>query len=56
MPDPVLPVVSADPKDVERTLKSFHEAMNMLEPQGRELDLLIVILPSNKGSFYGTFS
>jgi eukaryotic translation initiation factor 2C len=52
----VLPVVTADPKDVERTLKSFHKAMNMLKPQARELDLLIVILPNNKGSLYGTFS
>uniref|UniRef100_A0A0A9CYG3 Piwi domain-containing protein n=1 Tax=Arundo donax TaxID=35708 RepID=A0A0A9CYG3_ARUDO len=27
--------------------------MKMLGPQGRELDLLIVILPNNKGSLYG---
>jgi len=40
---------------VERALKArFHDAMNMLRPQRRELDLLIGILPDNNGSLYGT--
>uniref|UniRef100_A0A0A9EQ62 AGO911 n=1 Tax=Arundo donax TaxID=35708 RepID=A0A0A9EQ62_ARUDO len=52
--DPVLPVVTASPEDVELTLNSCHQnVMNVLGPQGRELDLLVVILPSNKGSLYG---
>ncbi|KAJ8559744.1 hypothetical protein K7X08_003802 [Anisodus acutangulus] len=53
-PDPVLPPVSARPDEVERVLKTlFHDAMTYLQPHGRELDLLIVILPDNNGSLYG---
>ncbi|XP_066324071.1 protein argonaute 1B-like [Miscanthus floridulus] len=52
--DPVFPVQTANPKDLELTLKlCYDEAMSMLQPLGRELDLLIVILPNNKGSLYG---
>ncbi|PSR96508.1 Protein argonaute 1B like [Actinidia chinensis var. chinensis] len=52
--DPVLPPVSARPDHVERVLKArFHEAMTKLQPQRKELDLLIVILPDNNGSLYG---
>ncbi|KAK2987672.1 hypothetical protein RJ640_027924 [Escallonia rubra] len=52
--DPVLPATSARPDQVERVLKArFHEAMTRLQPQGKELDLLIVILPDNNGSLYG---
>jgi eukaryotic translation initiation factor 2C len=55
--DPVIPPVSARPDHVERALKArYQEAMNILRPQGRELDLLIVILPDNNGSLYGMSS
>lgn len=51
----MLPAYSARPDQVERVLKGrFHEAMTKLQPQGKELDLLIVILPDNNGSLYGT--
>lgn len=55
--EPVLPVLTARPENVERALKGrYQDAMNKLRPQGRELDLLIVILPDNNGSLYGMFS
>ncbi|KZV25671.1 protein argonaute 1 [Dorcoceras hygrometricum] len=53
-PEPVLPVVSGRPDQVERVLKTrFHDVMTKLLPHGKELDLLIVILPDNNGSLYG---
>ncbi|OEL24471.1 Protein argonaute 1A [Dichanthelium oligosanthes] len=52
--DPVLPVVTYSPENVEWTLKScLLDVIKMIEQQGRELDLLIVILPNNKGALYG---
>ena len=40
---------------MERALKArYHDAMNVLGPQRKELDLLIGILPDNNGSLYGT--
>ncbi|RLM99379.1 protein argonaute 1B-like [Panicum miliaceum] len=52
--EPVLPALTARPEHVERALKGrYQDAMNILRPQGRELDLLIVILPDNNGSLYG---
>uniref|UniRef100_A0A0E0NJ26 Uncharacterized protein n=1 Tax=Oryza rufipogon TaxID=4529 RepID=A0A0E0NJ26_ORYRU len=52
--DPVVPLVTARPEHVERALKArYQEAMNILKPQGGELDLLIAILPDNNGSLYG---
>ncbi|CAH9052994.1 unnamed protein product [Cuscuta europaea] len=51
-PNPVLPATSARPDQVERALKAkYHDCMTKL--QGKELDLLIVILPDNNGSLYG---
>ncbi|KAK9697061.1 hypothetical protein RND81_08G012500 [Saponaria officinalis] len=51
-PDPVIQVISARPDQVEKALKTrYHDAMTKL--QGRELDLLIAILPDNNGSLYG---
>ncbi|XP_050220335.1 protein argonaute 1 [Mercurialis annua] len=51
-PEPVLPPVSARPEQVEKVLKTrYHDAMTKL--QGKELDLLIVVLPDNNGSLYG---
>ncbi|KAL8188583.1 hypothetical protein R6Q57_029871 [Mikania cordata] len=53
-PDPVLTALSGRPEQVERVLKArFHDAMTKLQPQKKELDLLIVILPDNNGSLYG---
>lgn len=52
--EPVLPPHSARPEHVEKVLKTrYHDAMTRLQPQGKELDLLIVILPDNNGSLYG---
>ncbi|KAL9686406.1 hypothetical protein QQ045_023864 [Rhodiola kirilowii] len=52
--EPVLPPITARPDHVERALKGrFHEAMTKLQPQHKDLDLLIVILPDNNGSLYG---
>ncbi|KAF8651872.1 hypothetical protein HU200_063119 [Digitaria exilis] len=52
--EPVLPPLTARPEHVDRALKArYQDAMNILSPQGRELDLLIVILPDNNGSLYG---
>ncbi|KAM0897314.1 hypothetical protein ACQ4PT_022671 [Festuca glaucescens] len=52
--EPVLPPLNARPDQVERALKArYHDAMNVLGPQRRELDLLIGILPDNNGSLYG---
>lgn len=52
--EPLLPPVSARPEQVERVLKTrYHDAMTKLQPHGKELDLLIVILPDNNGSLYG---
>ncbi|WRX18228.1 PAZ domain - like 4 [Theobroma cacao] len=53
-PEPVLPPISARPEQVEKVLKTrYHDAMTKLQPQNKELDLLIVILPDNNGSLYG---
>uniref|UniRef100_A0A1D1XWX4 Protein argonaute 1A n=1 Tax=Anthurium amnicola TaxID=1678845 RepID=A0A1D1XWX4_9ARAE len=52
--EPVLPPLFSRPEQVERALKNrYHEALNILGPQGKEFDLLIVILPDNNGSLYG---
>ncbi|KAG6495540.1 hypothetical protein ZIOFF_043366 [Zingiber officinale] len=52
--DPVLHPLTAWPDHVERALSArYHDAMNILQPQGKELDLLIVILHDNDGSLYG---
>ncbi|XP_062030666.1 protein argonaute 1-like [Rosa rugosa] len=51
-PEPVLPPVSARPDQVEKVLKTrYHDAMTKIP--GKELDLLVVILPDNNGSLYG---
>ncbi|KAI4977746.1 hypothetical protein ZWY2020_014300 [Hordeum vulgare] len=52
--DPLLPPLSARPEHVERALKArYQDAMNVLKPLGRELDLLVAILRDNNGSLYG---
>lgn len=53
-PEPVLNPITARPDQVEKVLKTrYHDAMTKLQPQKKELDLLIVILPDNNGSLYG---
>ncbi|XP_022137005.1 protein argonaute 1 isoform X2 [Momordica charantia] len=53
-PEPVLPPIFARPDQVEKALKTrYHDAMSILQPQKKELDLLIVVLPDNNGSLYG---
>lgn len=50
--EPVLPPHQGRADQVERTLKTrYQEALTRL--QGRELDLMIVILPDNNGPLYG---
>ncbi|KAG6479643.1 hypothetical protein ZIOFF_063111 [Zingiber officinale] len=50
---PVLHPLTARRDHVERVLSAcYHDAMTILQPQGKELDLLIVILPNNDGSLY----
>lgn len=50
----MLPPIFARPDHVEKALKTrYHDAMSILQPQGKELDLLIVVLPDNNGSLYG---
>ncbi|RZC53610.1 hypothetical protein C5167_012456 [Papaver somniferum] len=50
--EPVMPIYSARPDQVEKALKHVYDAaLNKLK--GKELDLLIAILPDNNGSLYG---
>ncbi|KAG2664848.1 hypothetical protein I3760_16G102200 [Carya illinoinensis] len=52
--EPVLPPVTGRPDHVDKVLKTrFHDAMTKLQPQRKELDLVIVILPDNNGNLYG---
>ena len=52
--EPVLPPLYARPGQVERALTvRYHDAVHVLGPQRKELDLLIGILPDNNGSLYG---
>ncbi|XP_057959828.1 protein argonaute 10-like isoform X1 [Malania oleifera] len=51
-PEPVIPIYTARPEQVEKALKHiYHSSMNKLK--GRELELLLAILPDNNGSLYG---
>ncbi|KAG6435597.1 hypothetical protein SASPL_100471 [Salvia splendens] len=51
-PEPVIPFYNARPDQVEKALKHvYHACMNKLK--GKELDLLLAILPDNNGSLYG---
>ncbi|KAK8500229.1 hypothetical protein V6N12_002334 [Hibiscus sabdariffa] len=53
--DPVIPIYSARPDQVKKALKYvYHAAANKLE--GKEPELLIAILPDNKGSLYDALS
>ncbi|XP_058074614.1 protein argonaute PNH1-like isoform X1 [Magnolia sinica] len=50
--EPVIPIYLARPDQVEKALKYvYNAAMNKLK--GKELELLLAILPDNNGSLYG---
>ncbi|KAJ4722546.1 Argonaute family protein [Melia azedarach] len=51
-PEPVIPIYNARPDQVEKALKHvYHSSMN--KTKGKELELLLAILPDNNGSLYG---
>lgn len=51
-PEPVIPIYTAWPDDVEKALKHvYHASVNKLK--GKDLELLLAILPDNNGSLYG---
>jgi len=51
----VIPIYSARPDQVEKALKHvYHTSMN--KTKGKELELLLAILPDNNGSLYGIIS
>lgn len=50
--DPVIPIYSARPDQVKKALNYVHSAA-MDKLGGKELELLIAILPDNNGSLYG---
>lgn len=51
-PEPVIPIYAARPEYVEKALKHvYNAAMNRLK--GKELELVLAILPDNNGSLYG---
>ncbi|CAK9329549.1 unnamed protein product [Citrullus colocynthis] len=51
-PDPAIPIYSAKPEQVKKALKFVYGAVYN-KHEGKELDLLIAILPDNNGSLYG---
>ncbi|XP_052189382.1 protein argonaute 10-like [Diospyros lotus] len=51
-PEPVIPIHTARPDQVEKALKHvYHACMSKLK--GKELELLLAILPDNNGCLYG---
>ncbi|KAK7345915.1 hypothetical protein VNO77_16531 [Canavalia gladiata] len=51
-PEPVIPIYNAKPEQVEKALKHvYHVSTN--KTKGKELELLLAILPDNNGSLYG---
>ncbi|KAL5712495.1 Protein argonaute 10 [Ranunculus cassubicifolius] len=51
-PEPVIPIYAARPEHVEKALRHvIHAASNKLK--GKELELILVILPDSNGSLYG---
>ncbi|KAG9451762.1 hypothetical protein H6P81_004666 [Aristolochia fimbriata] len=51
-PEPVIPIYSAKPEHVEKALKHIFNA-SLSKLKGKELELLLAILPDNNGSLYG---
>ncbi|KAK4765797.1 hypothetical protein SAY87_007439 [Trapa incisa] len=53
-PEPIIPPTSGRPDQVEKILKNrYHDALTRLQAKGKDIDLLIVVLPDNNGSLYG---
>ncbi|KAI4369656.1 hypothetical protein MLD38_018077 [Melastoma candidum] len=51
-PESVIPIYNAKPEQVEKALKHvYHTSIN--KTKGKELELLLAILPDNNGSLYG---
>ncbi|MQM06013.1 hypothetical protein Taro_038830 [Colocasia esculenta] len=50
--EPIIPIYSARPEQVEKALKHVYNAA-MHKLKGKELELLLAILPDNNGSLYG---
>ncbi|KAH7681812.1 eukaryotic translation initiation factor 2C protein [Dioscorea alata] len=50
--EPVIPIYAARPEQVEKALKHVYNAA-MHKLRGKELELLLAILPDNNGSLYG---
>ncbi|KAM0944836.1 hypothetical protein DsansV1_C11g0113151 [Dioscorea sansibarensis] len=50
--EPVVPIYAARPEQVEKALKHVYNAA-MHKLRGKELELLLAILPDNNGSLYG---
>ncbi|KAG1330043.1 protein argonaute PNH1 [Cocos nucifera] len=50
--EPVIPIYSARPEQVEKALKHVYNAAKS-KLKGKELELLLAILPDNNGSLYG---
>ncbi|TYH03953.1 hypothetical protein ES288_A09G259800v1 [Gossypium darwinii] len=50
-PEPVIPIYTARPEQVEKALKHVYHAS--MKTKGKELELLLAILPDNNGSLYG---
>lgn len=51
-PDPAIPIHSARPDQVERALKNVFRDFQQ-KYKGKDLELLVVILPDNNGALYG---
>ncbi|XP_031493653.1 protein argonaute 10-like [Nymphaea colorata] len=51
-PESVIPIYTARPEQVEKALKHVYNA-SMCKLKGKELELLVAILPNNNGSLYG---
>ncbi|KAB2625479.1 protein argonaute 10 [Pyrus ussuriensis x Pyrus communis] len=51
-PEPVIPIHNARPEQVEKALKHVYHA-SMSKTKGKDLELLLAILPDNNGSLYG---
>ncbi|GAY54079.1 protein argonaute 10 [Citrus sinensis] len=51
-PEPVIPIHNARPDQVEKALKHVYHS-SMSKTKGKELELLLAILPDNNGSLYG---
>ncbi|CAJ1977147.1 unnamed protein product [Sphenostylis stenocarpa] len=51
-PEPVIPIYNAKPEQVEKALKHVYH-VSASKNKGKELELLLAILPDNNGSLYG---